>query len=211
MNPLPLPLLGLLLAALATGCGERSESVAANGVLQTKAPGHASAGGQTSGAVMAAAGQRAMADPAPSGTPGTPQGMEGNTGGTAMGGTSASRKEVADQPAAPPAPAPAPAASAAGATAADRQKELLADSMDAVAAHWRARAAGQGWPTHPPTPVAQEAGIQASAEPTSKPPAMPIRSEKLGTAPPSEDVKTPGNAPTDLSIGRQAPDAATAK
>jgi hypothetical protein len=53
---------------------------------QTKFPGQISAGGGTSGEVMARAG--AMSNtPDPSGTPGIPQGSGGNTGGAAMGGT----------------------------------------------------------------------------------------------------------------------------
>jgi colicin import membrane protein len=60
---------------------------------------------------------------------------------------------------------------------ADKDKAALAASMDAVAAHYRQRAAAQGWKTHPPGQLTP-AGANA-----------PIRSEKLGTAPPSTDVK----------------------
>ena len=78
-------------------------------------------------------------------------------------------------------PAPTPAqqeAAAAKKAQADAQaakaKEELAASMDAVAARWRARAGRQGWKPHAPVAVAA---------------AAPIKSEKLGTAPPSQDVK----------------------
>lgn len=75
-----------------------------------------------------------------------------------------------------------------------KDKVTLALTMDAVAAHWRERAAKQGWQTHP--------AITVAAAPTGNAPAgqpqgqltragasLDIKSEKLGTAPPSEDVK----------------------
>jgi hypothetical protein len=81
--------------------------------------------------------------------------------------------------------------------------------MDRVVQRWRQRAAAQGWKANAPTPVVAAAtaasgsgGAQAPGQgnPHSAPgtaaagasaPALPIRSEKLGTAPPSEDVKKP--------------------
>jgi len=85
-------------------------------------------------------------------------------------------------------PAPTPAqqqAAAAKKAAADAQaakdKQELAASMDAITARWRARAASQGWKAHAPVAIA------AAAAPAG--PAVPIKSEKLGTAPPSTDVK----------------------
>jgi colicin import membrane protein len=85
---------------------------------------------------------------------------------------------------------------------ADKDKAALAASMDAVAAHYRQRAAAQGWKTHPPVAVAAAAPGGVSAPNTGNAPAgqpagqltpaganAPIRSEKLGTAPPSTDVK----------------------
>lgn len=128
-------------------------------------------------------------------------------------------------------PAPTPAqqqAAAAKKAQADAQaaqdKARLADSMDALSARWRARAAAQGWRTHPPVAIASAAagtGTAASAAATGTPAdghapagqpegkltpagaAAPMRSEKHGTAPPSRDVKAgptkaepPGAAPT---------------
>lgn len=94
MKRLLLPaLLATLLAA--AGCGERGREVGENGVRQTRAPGHVAAGGGTSGSVMAARPASAEPDRGPAGTPGTPQGMEGNVGGTALGGTSPQRGDSA--------------------------------------------------------------------------------------------------------------------
>lgn len=55
-------------------------------VRQTKFPGQFSAGGGTSGEVMAR-NSTATSGRAPAGTPGIPQGAGGNTGGAAMGGS----------------------------------------------------------------------------------------------------------------------------
>ena len=135
-----------------------------------------------------------------------------------------------------PKPAPTPAqqeAAAAKKAKADAQaakdKQELADSMDAVSAHWRAQAAAKGWKSHPPVAIAAPAAAintaanggsnsgansgaaagQTPGQPAGQPAAQagaanvnpPIRSEKLGTAPPSADVKAhptqaqPANAP----------------
>jgi hypothetical protein len=100
-----------------------------------------------------------------------------------------------------------------------KDKESLAASMEAVTSRWRSRAAQQGWKTHPavaiaaaapaagaasgtapvtaagpaspPPPGSMGAGLTTAAGQASVNPA--IKSEKLGTAPPSEDVK---KAPT---------------
>lgn len=56
-----------------------------NGSRQTKFPGMVTAGGPTSGEVIAAAKKVTDASYA-GGTPGTAGGMEGNTGGAKMGG-----------------------------------------------------------------------------------------------------------------------------
>lgn len=98
---------------------------------------------------------------------------------------------------APPAAAAAPAAAQSDAerkaAQAQKEKEELAASMDVVAKRWRAGAAQNNWPTHPPTPVAAVAGIGSSSAQnqsrTATPP--PVRSEKQGDAAPSEDVKKP--------------------
>jgi colicin import membrane protein len=74
-----------------------------------------------------------------------------------------------------------------------------------VAARWRTRAGAQGWKTHAPVAIAVAAPAApaaagapaAGAAPAGQPEgkltpagaAAPIKSEKLGTAPPSTDVK----------------------
>lgn len=83
---------------------------------------------------------------------------------------------------------------------AEKDKQSLAASMDAVTARWRARAAANGWPTHPATAVAAAQGLSAPATqsgPSGQPGGKlgsaaaeaPVRSEKAGTAPPSADIK----------------------
>jgi len=102
---------------------------------------------------------------------------------------------AAGSAAAPAAGAPAAAQDEAArkAAAAKKEKEELAASMDEVTRRWRADAAKNNWPAHPPTQVAAVAGIAASnaqeQSRTTTPP--PVRSEKQGDAPPSEDVKKP--------------------
>jgi colicin import membrane protein len=108
----------------------------------------------------------------------------------------------------PPTPAQQEAAAAKKAAAdaqAAKDKASLAASMDAIAARWRSRAGAQGWKTHAPVAIAAAAPVAAgatgapaqAAAPAGQPEgkltpagaAAPIRSEKLGTAPPSTDVK----------------------
>ncbi|WP_066331515.1 hypothetical protein [Azohydromonas lata] len=100
--------LALSAALLAAACGPRGPGKE-DGVVQTKFPGMVSAGGGTSGEVIArtAGGQQAAP---PAGTPGIPQGAEGNTGGTAPGGTVA--KTEAGNSGVPAADGPQKAASA---------------------------------------------------------------------------------------------------
>lgn len=81
-----------------------------------------------------------------------------------------------------------------------QEKKELAASMQGVADRWRKNASEKGWTMHPPVPVDAVAGINAEAA-MNKPSGQPggqlgeaaknaeIRSEKLGTAPASEDVK----------------------
>jgi hypothetical protein len=238
-----LPFAALLMLA---GCGDHG-GAGSRPVSQaeTHFPGMVTAGGGTSGEVMKQSGEKVGAS-MPAGTPGTPRGMEGNTGGTAMGGTTpsgaaagaapkgamAGERKIEGAPdaakgstgeAAPtagkpgeraqagaatpqqqiagqPAPAgkegaganPAPAAKPDAAAQAEKEKQELAASMDKVAANWRAAAAKNNWTTHPATPVQPAAGIAASAQQpqgASAPP--PVKSEKAGNAPVSEDVKRP--------------------
>jgi hypothetical protein len=115
----------------------------------------------------------------------------------------------------PPTPAQQQAAAEKKAKAdaqAAKDKESLAASMDAVTARWRTRASQEGWKTHPAVAIAAAAPAPAAgaapvttAGPASAPAgslgagattaagqasANPgVKSEKLGTAPPSEDVK----------------------
>ncbi|NIA55161.1 hypothetical protein HAV22_16105 [Massilia sp. TW-1] len=100
----------------------------------------------------------------------------------------------------PPTPAQQEAAAAKKAAAdaqAAKDKQKLGASMDALAARWRARAGAQGWTTHAPVAIAAAASPTQAAAPAGQPDgkltaagaAAPIKSEKLGTAPPSMDVK----------------------
>ena len=66
--------------------------------------------------------------------------------------------------------------------------------QDAVAARWKARAAG--------------GAFAQTQKPNSMPVDIVVRSEKLGTAPPSPDVKTITKAEPKHDIVRKAPDAA---
>lgn len=84
--------LALVLTAGLAACGNQraGDDVRAD---QTKFPGQVSAGGGTSGEVIA----RGMKEPVvvgPSGTPGIPQGSEGNVGGAALGGTVPKETEI---------------------------------------------------------------------------------------------------------------------
>jgi hypothetical protein len=94
---------------------------------------------------------------------------------------------------APAADAAAQTEAARKAAAAQKEKEELVASMDDITRRWRAGAAKNNWPTHPPTPVAAVAGLTASGTQEqgriATPP--PVRSEKQGDAAPSEDVKKP--------------------
>jgi transcription elongation factor len=74
----------LALLTIAAGCGSRNRE---QGVNQTGFPGQVTAGGGTSGEVMSRSARVATEGGNARGTPGIPQGSEGNVGGTAMGGT----------------------------------------------------------------------------------------------------------------------------
>jgi len=94
----------------------------------------------------------------------------------------------------PPSPAEAQKAAAKKAEAdakAAQEKEALNASMDRISGHWRQRAAKEGWKAKPP--VALAAAPASGAAPLSQPALdaakVPVKSEKLGTARPSEDVK----------------------
>jgi len=87
----------VLLSALALAACQRGADL--HNVQQTKAPGHIAAGGKTSGEVLAASSrpQDAGAN-GPAGTPGIPQGAEGNTGGTAPGALQGQQQETTASP-----------------------------------------------------------------------------------------------------------------
>lgn len=94
----------------------------------------------------------------------------------------------------PPSPAQAQAAAAKKAEAdarAAKEKEALAASMERISGYWRQRAAQEGWRVRPA--VAMASAPAAGAAPLSQPALdaakVPVKSEKLGTARPSEDVK----------------------
>ncbi|WP_019142655.1 hypothetical protein [Noviherbaspirillum massiliense] len=74
-----------LLAALA-GCSKDEGGSPGSKSAQTHFPGMVTAGGGTSGEVMAQAKQTTVQGN-PSGTPGIPEGAQGNPSGAAMGGT----------------------------------------------------------------------------------------------------------------------------
>lgn len=67
---------------------------------------------------------------------------------------------------------------------AEKEKQDLAASMEQVADRWRARAGERGWEVHPQVPA-------GGGQPKAAAPQVPVRSEKHGTAPASEDVKNP--------------------
>jgi hypothetical protein len=116
----------------------------------------------------------------------------------------------------PPTPAQQQAAAAKKAkddAQAAEDKQKLAASMEQVTARWRQRAEANGWETHPPVAVDAGKGIAASAtqasasgQPGGKQgeaaKQAPVRSEKLGTAPPSEDVK-PANPVSVRETGKK--------
>jgi Tfp pilus assembly protein PilV len=85
---------------------------------------------------------------------------------------------------------------------AEKEKQQLAASMEKIASRWRARAQENGWQINQSTPVSADTAFNpAAGQSTSAAQPggrlggaaadMPVRSEKQGTAPPSEDVKNP--------------------
>lgn len=115
------PLL-LALAMMLAGCDKDGQATADNGVRQTRFPGQVSAGGGTSGAIMAQAaggntggaaasganaGQEGVRGQAPggtgvAGTPGIPEGSGGTTSGAEMGGTTGGAAATQNAPPAVP-------------------------------------------------------------------------------------------------------------
>lgn len=74
-------------AAALAGCSRHEREVSSAGVVQTGFPGQVTAGGHTSGEVLAAVPKKTVDGSTAGGTPGTAGGMEGNTGGAKLGGT----------------------------------------------------------------------------------------------------------------------------
>lgn len=155
--------------AVLAGCGRgASEPPAGSALRQTELPGQITAGGHTSGTVIASTPRTPVKDMGTAsregGTPGIPQGAGGNTSGTKMGGTTgesalsnsgeqtaaqrtpgegapahaADASRGASAPTAPAAPAAVSAASAAAAAA--EQKRLLDERITMVARRWQQRA-----------------------------------------------------------------------
>lgn len=110
----------------------------------------------------------------------------------------------------PPTPAQAQVAAekkALAQAAADKDKQALLATMDALSARWRGRAATEGWTVH--APVAVAAPMPALVQPNTQSSASgqpggvmgevakaaPMTSEKSGTAAPSADVKKAPSPP----------------
>lgn len=185
---------------VSAGGGTGGEVMAKNGTLQAKkdpmsSPVEVKAGapgGENSEASAAGSGADKQA-----GTPGIPGGSEGNVGGTAMGGTTPDAAKTEDQPQPKPA-ANDPAAKEAEAKAkAEKEKQQLEASMDAVSQRWRALADARGWQSEAAADSGSS-GASTMQQTQTSAIGLPsvIRSEKLGTAPPSEDVKDPAKEPT---------------
>lgn len=83
MNRIPVFGLSLIFLSALAACGRDDPT---HNVNQTKFPGQVTAGGNTSGEVMARNTPATTSHPA-AGTPGIPQGSGGTTGGTATAGT----------------------------------------------------------------------------------------------------------------------------
>lgn len=172
----------------------------------------AALGGTTSGSTLAGGGT------APAAADGTASAPSAGTTPPADAGASApSASPASSAPSAgAAAPSPPSAGTAASASApqseadrkaaeaarAEREKQQLAAAMDRIAERWQQQAAGAGRKAAAPTPVDAQQGFEQSerqSSPSGQPEGElspraaehPIRSEKRGTAPPSEDVKQP--------------------
>lgn len=80
------PLVVLALGALAAGCN-RNTAPASDGVIQTKFPGQVTAGGGTSGEIIARSAKPVTDATYAGGTPGIAGGSGGTTSGAELGGT----------------------------------------------------------------------------------------------------------------------------
>jgi hypothetical protein len=141
----------------------------------------------------------ASAAAGPASAPGAGSGPPASMAVAAAPGASA----TAASGAAPAASAPLSPASAA-ALEAQRAQLALERVQDVVAARWHARAAKMGYDSQAAPPAAGGAASAPSAP-------LVVKSEKLGTAPPSPDVKTATKPATRPVVDRKAPDQAGPK
>ena len=184
------------LAAGGLGSGEimqRSDSTSIKSSMPSGTPGiPEGAGGTTSGPGMGGTTPNAsVSGEAPEGKMQGEVAVGGDPARAAAANTPPTRPAGESAAADPAATGPAQTDAARKAAQAQQEKEELVASMDEVARRWRAEAAKNDWPTHPPTPVAAVAGITSSNTQEQNRNAPPVRSEKQGDAAPSEDVKKP--------------------
>lgn len=137
--------------------------------------------------------------PKPSGTPGIPEGAGGTTSGPEMGGTTPAAAGTQRMSGVETGTAELDKAAkeAKAKEAAAKEKQQLEASMERIAARWRAQAEARGWQMQSGE-AAQTSGTAALGQTQTSSMGLPtiIRSEKLGTAPPSEDVKQPARDPS---------------
>lgn len=139
------------------------------------------------------------AGPKPSGTPGIPEGAGGNVSGPEMGGTTPAAAGTQQKSGVQTGTAELDKAAkeAKAKELAAKEKQQLEAAMDRVAARWRANAETRGWQTESAN-APQTSGAAALGQTQTSSMGLPtvIRSEKLGTAPPSEDIKQPARDPS---------------
>ncbi len=136
------------------------------------------------------------------GTPGIPEGSGGNVSGTEMGGTTPDAAATENPPASSgdsggssSAESEKASKEAEAKAKAEKEKQQLAAAMDRVAQRWQETAAQRGWQTESADSSGGMNGMSRGQSETSAI-GLPtvVRSEKLGTAPPSEDIKQPAKA-----------------
>jgi hypothetical protein len=137
--------------------------------------------------------------PKPSGTPGIPEGAGGNVSGPEMGGTTPAAAGTQKMSGVETGTAELDKAAKAAKEKelAAKEKQQLEAAMERIAARWRAQAEARGWQRES-ADAAQTSGGAASGQTQTSAMGLPaiIRSEKLGTAPPSEDIKQPSRDPS---------------
>lgn len=139
------------------------------------------------------------AGPKPSGTPGIPEGAGGNVSGPEMGGTTPAAAGTQKMSGVETGTAELDKAAkeAKAKELAAKEKQQLEAAMDRIASRWRANAEARGWQTESGA-ATQTSGAAALGQTQTSAMGLPtvMRSEKLGTAPPSEDVKQPARDPS---------------